>query len=229
MRILLIEDEVAIANVVKRGLERANYDVDHVVDGAKGLAAATERSYAAILLDVMLPTMDGWRICETLRDRRITTPILMLTARDAVSDRVRGLETGADDYLPKPFDFNELLARIRALIRRDKVHKKPIVKVYDLELDSGARKVTRAGREIALTPREFDLLEALASHEGQVMTRDAIMQRVWSDDESLSNTVDVHIRSLRKKIDCDDMEKLIHTAHGVGYVLRSPNHEERAP
>ena len=229
MRVLFVEDEVAIANVVKRGLERANFDVDHIVDGAKGLEAATERSYAVLLLDLMLPTMDGWTICETLRDRQITTPILMLTARDSVRDRIRGLDTGADDYLPKPFDFNELLARVRALIRRDRVHKKPIIKVCDLEIDTVTRQVTRAGSEILLTPREFDLLDALASHEGQVLTRDVILQRVWTDDESLSNTVDVHIRGLRKKIDTDDLAKLLHRVHGLGYVLRAPAPEDRQP
>jgi two-component system copper resistance phosphate regulon response regulator CusR len=154
-------------------------------------------------------------------------PILMLTARDAVSDRVEGLETGADDYLPKPFDFTELLARVRALLRRNRVNKTKVIRIADLEIDTALFKVTRAGKEIALTRREFSLLEALAANEGRVLTRDVIQNHVWSNEESYSNTVDVHIGLLRKKIDANHPVKLIHTIHGLGYSLKPPEAEEK--
>jgi two-component system copper resistance phosphate regulon response regulator CusR len=149
----------------------------------------------------------------------------MLTALDAVPDRVRGLETGADDYLPKPFDFDELIARISALHRRDKVHKERIVRVAHLEIDTTTRRVLCAGREISLTPREYSLLEALAQNEGRTLTREVIQYRVWNDDESLSNTVDVYIAMLRKKVDSGREAKLIHTVHGLGYTLKRPEVE----
>jgi two-component system copper resistance phosphate regulon response regulator CusR len=225
MRILLIEDERPIAAVVKRGLEGARFAVDTAEDGETGLRMALGGDYALIVLDLMLPKRDGWSVCETLRARKVTTPILMLTARDGVEEKVRGLETGADDYLPKPFDFNELLARVRALVRRDKVHKARHIRVADLEIDTAAARVKRSGQEIHLTRREYTLLEALAANEGRVLTRDAILDRVWMDEESYSNTVDVHIGLLRKKIDAGHDVKLIHTVHGVGYSLRGPETE----
>ena len=226
MRILLIEDEAAIASVVRRGLEQAKYQVDVASDGACGLEMALTQNYGLILLDVMLPKLDGWQVCEELRAQRHRTPILMLTARGQVLDRVRGLELGADDYLPKPFEFIELLARVRALLRRDKVHKARVFRIADLEIDSSLRRVTRAGREIFLSPREYTLLEALAAHEGQVLTREAIQDRVWMDEEAYSNTVDVYIGMLRKKIDADSDAKLIQTIRGAGYSLRRPAREE---
>jgi two-component system copper resistance phosphate regulon response regulator CusR len=222
MRILLIEDEAAIASVIRRGLEEARYAVDLAADGEAGLRMALEQPYALIILDLMLPRRDGWSVCQALRARRETTPILMLTARDAVEDRVRGLEMGADDYLPKPFDFAELLARARALIRRDKVNKGGIIRVADLEIDTAAGSVRRAGQEVPLTRREYTLLEALAANEGRVLTREVIQERVWMDQESYSNTVDVHVGVLRKKIDAGHEIKLIHTVHGLGYTLRNP-------
>ena len=225
MRILVVEDEESIARVVQRGLQEERYEVDVAHDGTEGLHLATERAYALIVLDLMLPGVDGWQICKELRSRRDTTPILMLTARDAVSDRVKGLETGADDYLPKPFDFTELLARVRALLRRDKVHKSRVIKIADLEIDTGAHRVTRAGQEIALTPREYSLLEALAANEGRVLTREVIQERVWMDEESYSNTVDVHIGTLRRKIDSGHPVRLIQTVHGFGYTLKVPERE----
>ncbi len=226
MRVLLVEDEAPIARVIKRGLEEAHLDVDVAVDGAAGLKMALEAPYSAIILDIMLPKMNGWQVCEELRNRRNRVPILMLTARGALDDRVRGLDLGADDYLAKPFEFPELLARVRALMRRDKMHRTRVIRIDDLEIDTAQRRVTRGGAEIGLTPREYDLLEALAAREGQVLTREAIQERVWMDEESYSNTVDVHVGMLRKKIDAASETKLIHTVRGVGYTLRRPEGEE---
>ena len=221
MRILIVEDDRGISAMIRRGLEQAGYVVDSAADGARGLNMALARPYSAIVLDIMLPGMDGWTVCQELRTRRNQTPILMLTARDEVQDRIKGLDAGADDYLPKPFDFRELMARVRSLVRRDKVHKSRIIRIADLEIDSAKRKVTRAGQEVGLSNREYELLEALAAHEGQVLTREAIQARVWMDEDSFSNTVDVYIAMLRKKIDRDHPVKLIQTVRGVGYSLRA--------
>ncbi len=222
MQILLIEDEAPIAEVIQQGLEQAGYVVTIADDGRAGLRLAQEGLYSLLILDVMLPGLDGWGVCQALRDERITVPILMLTARDGVQDRVRGLETGADDYLPKPFDFSELLARVQALLRRDRLHKGRMIRVADLEIDTRLRRVVRGGQEITLTPREFTLLEALAGREGQVLTRETILESVWYDDDSLSNTVDVYVGLLRRKVDAAFPVKLIQTVHGVGYTLRAP-------
>jgi two-component system copper resistance phosphate regulon response regulator CusR len=226
MKILLVEDEAGIAAVIKQGLEEARYRVDVAEEGAAGLELALTGEYALIILDLMLPGVDGWEICRRLRARRTPVPILMLTARDAVDDRVRGLEIGADDYLPKPFAFRELKARVQALLRRDKLHKGRTVRIDDLEIDTGTRRVTRGGQEIALTGREYELLEALATREGQVLSREMIQQVIWHDDESYSNTVDVHIWSLRKKVDAGRASRLIRTVHGRGYMLKAPGGEE---
>jgi two-component system copper resistance phosphate regulon response regulator CusR len=226
MRILLIEDDAPIARVVRRGLEQAQFRVDVAEDGAAGLRMARGNLYALLILDVMLPRVDGWRVCEELRRAGDRVPILMLTARGALEEKVRGLELGADDYLPKPFEFPELLARVRALLRRDKMHRARVIRVADLEIDTAQRRVTRGGALIGLSQREYDLLEALAAHEGQVLTRDVIQERVWMDDESYSNTVDVYIGLLRKKVDAGHHEKLIQTVRGVGYTLRRPDTEE---
>jgi DNA-binding response OmpR family regulator len=224
MRILLIEDEIPIAAVVRKGLERAHYTVDVASDGEEGLRLATENRYNLILLDLMLPKRDGWSVCQALRARRDPTPILMLTARDAVAERVRGLEMGADDYLPKPFDFQELLARVRAQVRRDRVYRVGIQQVGELEIDTAAHRVTLRGEEISLTPREYDLLEALVAQEGRVLTREYILERVWAGESGAGpKNVDVYINLLRRKIDSGDSPRLIHTVHGVGYVLRRPN------
>ncbi len=222
MRILVVDDEVAIADVIKQGLEEAGYRVDVAYDGLNGLKMAQEREYSALVLDIMLPGCDGWTLCQRLREARNVVPVLMLTARDGVKDRVKGLDIGADDYLPKPFDFDELIARVRALLRRDRVHKTKRIRIADLEIDTGLRRVRRGGQTISLTPREYSLLEALASHEGQALTREAIQERVWMDEESYSNTVDAYIKMLRKKLDAGFEPKLIHTVHGVGYTLRRP-------
>ena len=222
MKILLVEDEAGIAGLIRRGLENANYAVDVAADGKIGLSMALDVAYNLIILDVMLPGMDGMQVCAALRAQKQRVPILMLTARDGIEDRVRGLDSGADDYLAKPFDFAELLARIRAQLRRDKVHRTRLIRVGDLEIDTAQRRVTRAGGEIGLSHREYELLEALASYESQVLTREAIQERIWQNEDSYSNTVDVYIGMLRKKIDAGQAMKLIHTVHGVGYTLRLP-------
>jgi DNA-binding response OmpR family regulator len=222
VRILLIEDDEVIADRIKVGLEKARYTVDVAYDGETGLRMARDGSYALLLLDLMLPGRDGWSVCEALRLRGNRIPILMLTARAGIEERVRGLDTGADDYLPKPFDFKELHARIRALLRRDSVNKATVIRVGDLEVDTLAHTTRRGGREIALTPHEFSLLEALVRNEGRTLTREMIQECVWGDDESYSNIVSFHVASLRKKIDAEFPAKLIHTVYGVGYVLRSP-------
>jgi DNA-binding response OmpR family regulator len=219
MKILLVEDQLDIVEFVQRGLEEAFFHVTVATNGEEGLSLALERQFSAIILDIMLPRRDGWSICTELRDRRITTPIIMLTARDSVQDRVRGLELGADDYLPKPFDFTELLARLQAAIRRDRVHKGRRIRVADLEIDTRIGSVLRGGVRIDITQREYALLEALAAQEGRVLTREAIQDSVWQDDASFSNTIDVHIKNLRKKIDAEHEVKLIHSVYGQGYIL----------
>lgn len=225
VKILLVEDDDVIAAAIQCGLEESRFNVDLAEDGETGLRRALEESYALVILDVMLPRRDGWSICEALRSRRKTVPILMLTARDSVTDRVRGLEAGADDYLVKPFAFPELLARVRALLRRDKLHRARTIRIADLEIDTTAGRVSRAGQEIQLTPREYLLLELLAANEGRVLTREVIHERVWADSEAYSNTVDVHIALLRRKIDAGHDVRLIQTVHRVGYVLRGPETE----
>ena len=221
MKILIVEDDPEISAFVREGLDEAGYLTIVSSDGARALHLATVSSFALIVLDLMLPSMDGIEICSRLREAGNTTPILMLTARDAVSDRVGGLETGADDYLCKPFDFDELLARVRALLRRDHTRKQAKIQIDDLIVDTAGREVTRGGRLVSLTGREYALLEALATHAGQILSRDAILDRVFLDDQSTSNTVDVFVKNLRRKIDDGAAHKLIHTAYGMGYVLRT--------
>ena len=222
MRVLVIEDDEPIAAMLRLGLEDAGYTVTVVHEGQAGLDEALANSYHLLLLDLMLPGKDGFAVCSALRDQRNRTPILMLTARESVSDKVRGLDLGADDYLAKPFDFKELLARVRALTRRDQKNKARVIKVADLEIDTAEYRVVRAGQELNLSHREYELLEALASHESQVFTREAIMERVWMSDPTASNIVDAYIKSLRKKVDAGHDIKLIQTVWGVGYTLRVP-------
>jgi len=230
MKVLVIEDDPEISAALRVGLEKAGFVVDIIRDGEKALAVALTRPIEAIILDLMLPTMDGISVCTRLRASQIRTPILMLTAKGSLGDRVIGLESGADDYLAKPFEFDELLARVRALVRRDKVNKSARIEIDDLVVDTATRVVTRGGREIDLTKREYQLLEALASRQGQVVSRDTIHLSVWNDEFSTSNTIDVHVRRLRQKIDDDFENKLIHTIVRVGYVLRSgmPDSEPHA-
>ncbi|MEQ1823747.1 MAG: response regulator transcription factor [Fimbriimonadaceae bacterium] len=222
MKVLVIEDDIVIADQISRFLERQKIQVDTVRSGRDGEIAALSGSHSLVILDIMLPERDGWTVCENLRRAKYASPILMLTARDSIEDRVRGLEGGADDYLAKPFDIRELYARMQALLRRDKVHRTGVIAVADLEIDTNSHIVKRAGQELHLTPREFSLLEALARNEGRTLTREVILERIWDEDQSLLNSVNFHVASLRKKVDAQFETKLIQTVHGIGYVLRSP-------
>ncbi|MBC8138332.1 MAG: response regulator transcription factor [Fibrella sp.] len=229
MRLLLVEDEPELAAVVQSGLTQSGYSVEWVERGSEALERLSEGGYALVLLDVMLPDTDGWQVCETLRRRRDPVPVLMLTARDSVEDRVHGLESGADDYLPKPFDFRELRARVRALLRRERTNKGKIIEIGDLVIDTERRQVRRAEREIPLSQREYTLLEALAAREGTTVSREMVLERVWEDTDTASNTVEVYISSLRRKVDGDSDIKLIRTIHGQGYRMDRPAPLETIP
>ncbi len=221
MRILLVEDEIKIANFIERGLKEENYVVDVASDGEKALFLAEINPYDLVILDIMLPRIDGITICRELRKKKINTPILMLTAKDRVRDKVLGLNSGADDYLAKPFDFEELSARISALLRRNRDDKTGILKIGDLELDQLRHKVKRAGKEIQLSSKEFALLEYLMLNANHVVTRTTISEHVWHEDfDSFTNVIDVFISFLRNKIDKDFKKPLIHTIHGKGYTIR---------
>jgi two-component system copper resistance phosphate regulon response regulator CusR len=212
---------VRVRSFLRRGLSEAALAVDEAADGNEALAAALGSHYDAIVLDLVLPGRDGFEVLRELRAGGCRAPVLILTARDAVEDRVRGLDEGADDYLVKPFAFAELLARVRALLRRGKVGES-LLRVGDLEVDVARRSASRAGRELDLTAREFALLEYLARHSGEVVTRTMIAEHVWNlDFDTFSNVIDVYIRYLRRKIDDPFAEKLIHTRRGVGYVLQA--------
>ena len=220
MRVLVVEDEKNIAQFICQGLSEAGYAVDHVGDGVLGLDYALSIDYDAIVLDMMLPQKDGFTLLGELRREDVATPVLCLTARDTVEDRVRGLDVGADDYLVKPFAFPELLARLRALLRRPPLQNQTILRMADLELDLPTRKVTRAGRLIVLSAREFSLLEFLMRHPNQVLNRSQIAEHVWNlDFYNESNAIDVYIGYLRRKIDKGFDARLIHTVRGVGYVF----------
>ncbi len=224
MRILIVEDEVKLAQLIKQVLEDELYQVDLAVEGEQGLNMAMSGNYDMLILDWMLPGWDGLQICRELRREKINIPVLMLTARDAVLDRVNGLDAGADDYLTKPFAFEELLARVRALIRR-RTHPEnladPTLKVEDLELNLDTHRVTRAGKAIDLTAKEYSLLEYLLRNSGRVLSRDQIISNVWQYDfEATSNVVDIYIHYLRNKIDGKSPKKLIQTLRGMGYSLR---------
>ncbi|MEO8571026.1 MAG: response regulator transcription factor [Chloroflexota bacterium] len=221
LRILLVEDEPAIADAVRSGLVADGHAVDLVGDGAEALDWAAAYPYELVILDVVLPGMDGFAVCATLRERGFNAPVLMLTALDAVEDRVAGLDSGADDYLAKPFAMAELRARVRALRRRSVDDRAPRITIGDLELDPAILGVRRGTRRIRLTAREFALLELLASHPGQLFTQDRIIGALWDADfVSESNIVEVYIRSLRRKIDDGRRDGLIETIRGSGYRLR---------
>ncbi|KNZ69679.1 two component transcriptional regulator, winged helix family [Thermincola ferriacetica] len=226
MRILVVEDEKRIASFIKRGLEEETYAVDVAYDGEEGLNWINSFSYDLIIMDILMPKMDGITLCKTVRDRGIGTPVLMLTAMDAVDDRVEGLDAGADDYLVKPFAFKELLARIRALARRCTEGKGNILSVADLKLDLVSRRTFRNGQEIELTNREFALLELLMRNAGQVLSRTIIAEHIWDYNFfNQSNIVDVYIRQIRKKVDEAFSEKLIHTVRGSGYKIQGGNNK----
>ena len=219
MRVLLVEDDEVISERLKRALEKEGYNADLAHDGQTGLELAKLGDYSVIILDIMMPKRDGWSVCQALRDSKNTTPILMLTAKDAIEDRVKGLDLGADDYLVKPFSLKEFLARIRALTRRNKIEKSSIIHLSDLEIDAGAKSVSRGGNPLKLTKREFTLLEALARNRRRILSREFIIEQIWNDDESVSNTVNFHVTSLRKKIDEGRNKSLIETVHGFGYRI----------
>ena len=222
MRVLLVEDEEDIADFLARGLKEVGYAVDQVEDGVSALDLASSFDFDLILLDIMLPKLDGYAVCKKLRERNVKTPILMLTARDTVEERVKGLDMGADDYLVKPFAFAELLARIRALSRREPVLSQPVLRVQDLEIDPAARTVTRAGKAVDLTAKEYALLEYFMRNPGRVLTREMITDRLWSfDSASFTNVIDVYVGRLRRKIDDGQPVKLIQTVRGVGYKIEA--------
>jgi len=223
MRVLVVEDERKVANALREGLESERYEVavEHTGEGA--FFRLNTGTFDIILLDLTLPGRDGLQILRTLRERGVKTPVLVLTARDTLEDRVIGLDSGADDYLVKPFAFEEMLARVRALLRRGRVSEAVRFTIADLDLDLVTRKVSRSGQAIDLTVREFELLEYLLRHEGHVVSRGTLARDLWKDTSPstpLDNVIDVHIARLRRKIDLDYPMKLIHTVRGIGFVLR---------
>jgi DNA-binding response OmpR family regulator len=222
MHILVVEDDPRIAAFVTRGLEESGYTATVAHDGEDGFLAARYNDYDLIVLDLMLPKMDGIEVARKLRAAGKAMPMLMLTARDTERDKIRGLDVGADDYLTKPFAFGEFLARVRALLRRDTLTRASIMRIDDLELDTVARQVRRGGRDVALSAREYALLEYLVHHAGQILTREQLAEHVWSDAEVESNVIDVYVRYLRQKVDAPFGQPLIHTVRGVGYTLRAP-------
>ncbi|HXJ37559.1 MAG TPA: response regulator transcription factor [Candidatus Eisenbacteria bacterium] len=222
MRILVVEDEPKVASFVRRGLEAEHYAVDVAADGEAGLAQALATAYDLVVLDVNLPKRDGFGVVRELRARGQTVPVLLLTARGGVSDKVTGLDVGADDYLTKPFAVEELLARVRALLRRGAPSATPALSLADLTLDPVTREVTRAGKRIELTAREHALLEFFLRNRGRVLSRALIAQRVWGVEfDTFTNVIDVYVNYLRRKIDADFEPKLLHTVRGVGYVLKT--------
>jgi two-component system copper resistance phosphate regulon response regulator CusR len=220
MRILLVEDEPSAATMLAKGLREEAYAVDVAADGETAQTQVFVNDYDLIILDVVLPGKDGFKVCRELRASGLTVPVLMLTARDAVEDRVEGLDSGADDYLPKPFDFDELLARVRALLRRRPALYPEIISVGDLSVDTRSRQVTRAGQSIDLTAKEYALLEYLARRAGEVVGRGDIAEHVWDESyDPFSKVIEVFIQRLRRKVDEGQAIKLIHTRRGEGYML----------
>ena len=220
MKLLIVEDEPKTGAYLRKGLREHGFIVDVVVNGHEGLNLALTGGYAAIILDIMLPGLDGWTVLRHLRERNIETPVLMLTARDAVSDRVAGLDQGADDYLVKPFAFSELLARLHSILRRAPVRQPQRLMVRELEIDLLQHRAIRAGHRLDLTPKEFALLLLLVRREGEVLSRTLIAEQVWDMNfDSDTNVIDVAVRRLRRKVDDPFPDKMIHTVRGVGYVL----------
>ena len=221
MRILLVEDEKDLAAIVRQGLEEEGYTVESAYDGEEGLYMAENLPVDLIILDIMLPLIDGLSILKSIRKKGMTTPVLLLTARDAILDKITGLDTGADDYLTKPFVFGELLARVRSLIRRKATVKEAVIRIADLEINTADHEVRRGGKTIALSAREYALLEYLAYKKDSVVSRTDIVEHIYhEDDEMDSNVIDVYINYLRNKIDKEFKSKLIHTVRGSGYILK---------
>src|SRR5581483_2574786 len=225
MHVLLIEDERKVASFIQRGLEAERYSVDVEYDGEAGLTRLGDGSYDLVILDVNLPKRDGLTVLREIRHRQLSIPVLFLTARDTIADKVTGLDQGADDYLTKPFAFEELLARVRVLLRRGTpAAAVALQSIADLRLDPISRQVTRAGKRLELTAKEFALLEFFLRHPGRVLSRALIAQHVWGVDfDTFTNVIDVYVNYLRKKIDADFEPKLLHTVRGAGYVLKAPD------
>jgi two-component system OmpR family response regulator len=222
VRVLVVEDEVKLAGLIRRGLREEGVLADVAIKGEDALWMAEATAYDVLVLDVMLPGIDGFETCRRLRGDGVRTPILMLTARDAVEDRIAGLDTGADDYLAKPFDFGELLARLRALARRGPAEHGPLLRVGDLELDPATRRVSRAGTEISLSTKEFQLLEVFMRHPGEVLSRFQLLEGAWDTEyEHRSNVIDVYVRYLREKVDRPFDVDTLETVRGTGYRMRS--------
>jgi len=221
MRLLVVEDEKKVASFIKKGLEEEGYAVDLASDGETGLSMALDRIHDLVILDLNLPKMDGLSILKQMRDQKTSTPVLLLTVRASIEDRVLGLDTGADDYLSKPFAFQELLARVRALLRRQADAQPPYLQIADLRLDPAQRVVYRGEQKIDLTPKEFALLDYFMRNQDRVLTRTMIAEHVWDYNfDTETNVIDVYVNYLRKKIDTDRDSKLIHTVRGVGYVMK---------
>ncbi len=221
MRLLVVEDEKTLADLIKEGLEEEGFSVDVAYDGQEGLFMAQNEPFDLVVLDIMLPEIDGMEILKSMRNNKITTPVLMLTAKSDVEDKVSALNIGADDYLTKPFSFEELLARIKAVLRRNFKEASNIIRIADLKLDLSTREVERAGKKIDLTAREYALLEYLALNKNRLLTRTDITEHIYNYEFDFdSNVVDVTVTRLRKKIDKDFKKKLIHTVRGVGYMIK---------
>lgn len=220
MRVLLVEDDLGIISFLEKGLREAKYALDVAQDGDDALYKTSLNEYDAIILDIMIPGQDGLEVCRELRSQGSKVPVIMLTARDDVQDRVLGLDVGADDYLTKPFQVSELLARLRAVMRRGPALKSTVIEIADLRIDTSGQIVTRSGRTIGLTAREYALIEYLARNADRVVSRSELTEHVWDERyDSYSNVIDVHINHLRQKIDRESERRLIHTRRGVGYIL----------
>jgi two-component system copper resistance phosphate regulon response regulator CusR len=220
VRILLVEDEARLAGVLSKGLREQSYAVDVAGDGARALYHAAINDYDLVILDVMLPSKNGYAVCQELRQSGFRAPILMLTARDSIDDRVAGLDAGADDYLVKPFDFKELLARLRALSRRSGDPRPTALTVADLSVNTASHAVSRGGKRVSLTAKEYALLEFLVLNQDRVVGREAIAQHVWEESfDAFTNVIDVYIKRLRAKLDGPSFPRLIHTRRGEGYIL----------
>lgn len=223
MRILIVEDEEKMVKALRRGLEADQFSVSVACTGEEGFFLASTEAFDLVVLDLMLPRCDGMEVLAALRQKSVSVPVLVLTSRDAINDRVKGLDAGADDYLVKPFAFPELLARIRALLRRGKPESGDKLRLADLEMDTAGRVASRGGKELELTAREFDLMEYLLRHQGRVVSREMLARDVWQETARytpLDNVIDVHIGHLRRKLDDAFRVKLLHTVRGVGFVLR---------